>query len=58
MAMRRKRKTDAEATVAPEVPGAENPAATATPAVEPTPAVESHTEADRPRVIPTHDDEW
>lgn len=58
MAIRRKRKTDAEATVAPEVPGAENPAATATPTVEPTAVDESHTEADRPRVTPTHDDEW
>lgn len=59
---RRKRKSDAEATVAPEAPEAESPAATATSAADTeaeTPAIdEPSTEAARPRVTPTHDDEW
>lgn len=64
MALRRKRKTDAEATAAPEVPEAESPAATATPAadaeiVADTPTSdERYAEAAERRPVPTHDDEW
>lgn len=58
MALRRKRKTDDEATVAPEAPEAESPAATATPSPdEPAEVVEAAPVAER-RPTPTHDDEW